>query len=49
MYTSTVQKIGENYFLEIPREVIEKFGLKPGNKIGMELRDGKLVLRLADT
>jgi|GEM_PF-3159719 len=44
MYTSTVLKIGESYFFEIPREVIEKFDLKPGDKIRMELRDEKLVL-----
>ena len=38
--------IGDEFVIEIPPDIVERYGLKEGDELECELRDGGIVLRL---
>lgn len=44
----TLRKIGNSMGVIIPKEMLDRFGLKEGDDLNLEAEDGKLVLNPTD-
>ncbi|WP_094507396.1 AbrB/MazE/SpoVT family DNA-binding domain-containing protein [Brucella thiophenivorans] len=44
MYTTSVRKVGGSVMISIPPLVLDPSGIVPGQKCGIELIDGKIVI-----
>ncbi|MGB3208401.1 MAG: AbrB/MazE/SpoVT family DNA-binding domain-containing protein [Crinalium sp.] len=40
----TIAKLGERYQIVVPKEVREALGLKPGDRMDVQIVDGKVVM-----
>ncbi len=46
MYTTTIQKCGDEYFIPLPQEVIDCLGLKEGDSLDTQLEgEGVIILK----
>lgn len=45
MYTATIQKCGDDYFIPLPQELTDGLGLKEGDKMEVQV-DGEGVIIL---
>jgi len=44
MHTSNLRKVGGSIMLAVPPALLEVLGLRPGAKVGLAVRSGRLVV-----